>query len=83
MLYFMLECVIIVSCLLFISGFILLACVPEFRARRHHFHRQMRLLRQQVAAYAEQPSASHTYQQRMHDLSVLAANWLTSHPNTD
>ncbi len=60
-----------------------LARVPELRARRRHFHRQMRLLRQRVAAYAEQPSASYTYQQRMRDLSVLAANWLTSHPNAD
>jgi hypothetical protein len=43
----------------------------------------MQLLRQRVAAYAEQPSASHTYQLKMRDLSVLAANWLTSHPNID
>jgi hypothetical protein len=57
--------------------------VPEHRARRYHFRRQVQILRQRVTAYAEQPSASYTYQYHMRRLRDLATGWLATHPDID
>ena len=59
------------------------ARIPDLRAKRHHFRRQMQLLRQRVTAYAEQPSASYTYQYHMRRLRDLATDWLATYPDID